>query len=73
MEKIKKTDKIGNILSKHPESSTILFEAGLGCIGCPMMSFETIEQGCRAHGMSDDEIDKLIEILNKKIKDSKNG
>jgi len=35
MEKIKKTDKIGNILSKHPESSTILFEAGLGCIGCP--------------------------------------
>ena len=67
MEKIKKTDKIGEILEKHPELATILLEAGLGCIGCPMMSMETLEEGCRAHGMSDEEIDKLVEILNEKI------
>jgi hybrid cluster-associated redox disulfide protein len=67
MERIKKTDKIGDILKKHPELAQPLFEAGLGCIGCPMMSMETLEEGCKAHGMEDEEIDKLIEILNKKI------
>ena len=68
MEKIKKTDKIGEILSKYPKLATFLLEAGLSCIGCPMMSLETIEQGCKAHGMSDEEIEKLIEILNENVK-----
>ena len=67
MEKIKKTDTIGDILKKHPELANALFEAGLGCIGCPMMSLETLEQGCKAHGMEDEEINKLVERLNKKI------
>ena len=67
MEKIKKSDTIGDILKKHPELSGVLFEAGLECIGCPMMSLETLEQGCKAHGMSDKEVDKLIKILNEKL------
>jgi len=50
----------------------ILLEAGLGCVGCPMMSQETIEQGCKAHGLSNEEIDELIKKINKKIGE-KNG
>jgi len=67
MKKIKKTDKIGDVLSAHPNLAKILFEAGLGCIGCPMMSLETIEQGCKAHGMSDKEINELVKKLNESI------
>ncbi len=73
MEKITKNSLIGEILKEYPELAETLIEIGLHCIGCPMMSQETIEQGCRAHGMSDKEIDKLIEILNKKVDGDKNG
>jgi hybrid cluster-associated redox disulfide protein len=46
-----------------------LFEAGLHCIGCHMSAYETIEQGCLAHGFSKKEIDDLIKKLNEgKIK-----
>ncbi|MCD6547054.1 MAG: DUF1858 domain-containing protein [Nanoarchaeota archaeon] len=69
---VKKTDKIGDVLKKYPEAAMILLEAGLGCVGCPMMSQETIEQGCKAHGLSNEEIDELIKKINKKIGE-KNG
>ena len=35
---------------------------GLGCIGCAMANFETIEQGAAAHGM---DLDSLMIDLNK--------
>lgn len=44
----------------------VLMDSGMGCIGCPMAMQETIEEGCKAHGMSNKDIDKLIEKLNKK-------
>ena len=54
------------ILEKHPESANILFENGLMCIGCPMAIEETLEQGCKAHGMKSKEIEELIKKINKK-------
>lgn len=64
--KITKKSLIGNVLKKKPELAEILLGSGMHCVGCPMMSMETIEQGCKAHGMSDKEIDKLVKSLNKK-------
>ena len=63
--KITKSTKLSKILGEKPEAAETLFEAGLGCIGCPMAQQETLEDGCKAHGMSDKDIDKLIERLNK--------
>jgi hybrid cluster-associated redox disulfide protein len=56
------------ILEKHPESANILFENGLHCIGCGMAMYETLEQGCLAHGFSKKQIDNLIKKLNQKVK-----
>ncbi len=53
------------LIEKHPESANILFESGLHCIGCGMAMYETIEQGCMAHGMDKKQIDELIKKLNK--------
>ncbi len=64
--KITKKTKLNELLEKKPEAASILFEAGLSCIGCPMAMQETIEQGCLAHGMSKKDIDKLVEKLNRK-------
>lgn len=65
---ITKKMTFAEILQKHPESANILFESGLHCIGCGMAMYETIEQGCLAHGMNKKEIDELIKKLNKEIK-----
>ena len=65
-QKITKKTNIMDILNKNPEAYEILFENGLACVGCSMANFETLEQGCLAHGMSKKQIDKLIKELNKK-------
>jgi hybrid cluster-associated redox disulfide protein len=64
-EKISKDMTFAELLEKNPESMNDLFEAGLHCIGCHMSAYETIEQGCLAHGMSKKEVDELIKKLNK--------
>ncbi len=67
MEISKKTN-ISELIAKHPETAEILSKAGLGCIGCVMAQFETIEQGCRAHGLSDKEVNELIKKIKNHIK-----
>jgi len=63
--KITGKTKINEVVMENPESARVLFEAGMGCVGCPMANQETIEQGCLAHGMDKKDIDKLIKELNK--------
>jgi hybrid cluster-associated redox disulfide protein len=63
--KVTKNMTFAEILEKHPESADVLFESGLHCIGCGAAMYETLEQGCQAHGMSKKEIDDLIKKINK--------
>lgn len=56
-------------LATNRNAAEILFDAGLHCIGCFASQFENLEQGCKGHGMSDEEIDELIKKLNKVAKD----
>lgn len=61
---ITKNMTFAELLEKKPESMNDLFEAGLHCIGCHMSAYETIEQGCLAHGMNKKKIDDLIKKIN---------
>lgn len=63
--KITKKTKMNDLLMKRPELAGLLLSSGMGCVGCPMAQMETIEDGCKAHGMNSKEIDKFIERLNK--------
>ena len=60
--KIKRDTKLVN-LANNAETVEILTDIGLHCIGCFASQFETLEQGCKGHGMSDNEIDELIKKL----------
>ena len=57
---------MSKILQENADAAEILFETGMGCVGCSMAMQETLEDGCKAHGMSDKEISKLVEKLNRK-------
>jgi hybrid cluster-associated redox disulfide protein len=63
MKVTRKTD-MHELLMKKPEIAGLLFQSGMGCVGCPMSRGESIEEGCKVHGMSDMEIDKLVEKMN---------
>jgi hybrid cluster-associated redox disulfide protein len=57
---------IAKILEKAPHAAKILIENGMGCIGCHMAAMETLEEGAKAHGMTDEDLDKIEKLLNKK-------
>ncbi len=64
--KITRETNLKELLMKKPELAGVLIRAGMGCVGCAMASGETIEEGCKVHGMSNKEINDLVEKLNKK-------
>ncbi len=67
-EKITKDMIFSEVLKKYPESTEIFFKHGMMCVGCPMATQETIEQGAKAHGLN---TEKLLEELKKKLKKKK--
>lgn len=63
--KIKRNTKMSKILEKNPKAAQMLMNSGMHCVGCPMAMQETLEMGCKAHGMEDKDIKELVENLNK--------
>lgn len=56
---------IRELLAKHPDSAKVFAAYGIGCIGCALAAYETIEQGILAHGINLDEFMKdLNEYIN---------
>ena len=66
--KIKKDMIIGKVVKNYPETAKIMFNYGLHCIGCHVAASETLEQGCKAHGIEDKDIDEMVKEMNKAIK-----
>jgi len=69
----KKIDKkilIADLIESYPELGNILVEKyGFYCIGCPMSSQESIEEGAKVHGMSDEDIEKMLKDLRSQVKE----
>ena len=53
------------ILEKNPEAAKVMFNYGLHCVGCHIAAFETLEQGSIAHGLTKDQLNKMIKEINK--------
>lgn len=63
-DKVTKDMTFGELIRKFPKSGAILAGYGLHCIGCHIATVETLEQGARAHGLGDKEIDRMIKEIN---------
>ena len=68
---ISKDMSIGDIVAKKPKAAEVMFKSGMHCVGCGMMAYESLEQGCKVHGMSDEDIDKMVDEINKSAEDEK--
>ncbi|MGM5484736.1 MAG: DUF1858 domain-containing protein [Nanobdellota archaeon] len=61
---IKKDMNIMEIIRNNPDTAQVFMDAGIGCIGCAASNFETLEEGLKAHGKSDEDIDEFVKKLN---------
>ena len=62
---ITKEMTIGDVVAKYPAVIEPLQEAGVHCVGCHVSYSESLEDGFKGHGMADEEVDAVIEKLNK--------
>ena len=64
MIQITKDTVIGDILDVAPQTAPIFLSIGMHCLGCPSSRGETVEEACMVHGLVDEQMDKLLEIVN---------
>ena len=58
---------IGDVLAKYPSLAENLLKYGLHCVGCHANYYDTIEQGMKVHGLSDEIVDQAITECNEAI------
>jgi iron-sulfur cluster assembly accessory protein len=68
---ITKEMTIGDVVAKYPAVIEPLQSAGVHCVGCHVSYHETLEQGFKGHGMSDEEVEFVIKKLNVAVEESK--
>ena len=66
--KIDKNINIAELIDRVPESMEVMMEYGLGCVGCMAAGGESLEEGAKAHGLSDKEVEEIVKEINKRIK-----
>jgi hybrid cluster-associated redox disulfide protein len=68
---IKKDSLISEIVKKSPRAIELLKEYGLSCATCIFSQFENIEAGAKLHGMTDKEIERMVNEINDVLKEEK--
>ena len=61
---ITKDTVIGDILDIAPQTAPIFFSIGMHCLGCPSSRGETVEEACMVHGLTGEQMDKLLDLVN---------
>ena len=59
---IKRTDRISEVFRLYPHLRQVFLEKMMRCVGCEILEFETIEESCKNHQMT--EIDDFVALLN---------
>jgi hybrid cluster-associated redox disulfide protein len=65
--KVTKDTNIGDLVHEHPKVVEVLFDYGLHCVGCALSPLDTLEEGSKLHGISDEEINEMVERVNEVI------
>ncbi|MBS3050881.1 MAG: iron-sulfur cluster assembly accessory protein [Candidatus Aenigmarchaeota archaeon] len=65
---ITKDMTMGEIIEKFPFASEVMLSYGLHCVGCHVNPYESLENGALGHGMSDEEVNSMLQELNDLVK-----
>ena len=62
-----KFDLLSTITQECPRAAELLAEYGLHCVSCFANEYDTLETGAQMHGMSDEEMQEMIEEINEEL------
>ena len=65
--KVTKDVNLGELIVEYPDTAEVLLDYGLHCVGCFANTFDTLEMGAKIHGMSDVEIQEMLDRVNEVI------
>ena len=61
---IEKEMSIAEIMEKSPKAVEFLGMYGLNCATCFAANFDTLKEGAQVHGMTEEELETMIEEIN---------
>ena len=70
-EAITKDMTLGDVVSRYPEAAMVMVKYGLLCIGCHVAAWESIEDGARSHGISGKDLKRMLEEMNRAVREHK--
>jgi hybrid cluster-associated redox disulfide protein len=44
-------DLVDDVMSSAPQTIRVFLEFRMGCVGCPIACFHTVDDACREHGV----------------------
>ena len=44
-------DRVDDVMRAAPDTIRVFLDHRMGCVGCPIATFHTIEDACREHGI----------------------
>jgi hybrid cluster-associated redox disulfide protein len=44
-------DPVDNVMSGSPATIKVFLDFRMGCVGCPIACFHTVDDACREHGV----------------------
>jgi hybrid cluster-associated redox disulfide protein len=48
-------DTVGEVMDARPATIRVFLDFRMGCVGCPIAAFHTVEEACNEHGVNRDE------------------
>ena len=61
---ITKETTMGEMLRYDIGIADVLMQCGMHCVGCPSSIGESLEMACMVHGLTGEQMDKLLDIVN---------
>jgi hybrid cluster-associated redox disulfide protein len=48
-------DIVGEVMTAHPATIRVFLDFRMGCVGCPISAFHTVDDACKEHGVDREE------------------
>ena len=47
-------DIVGEVMNARPATIRVFLDFRMGCVGCPIAAFHTVDDACKEHGIDRD-------------------
>ena len=56
-------DIVGEVMTARPATIRVFLDFRMGCVGCPISAFHTVDDACMEHGVDRDEFLTALRVV----------